>query len=67
MAIVKCKRGHFYDDSKHSVCPLCEKSEIEIYPNWPPDNKGMNLTVRPIPDDEGKRLVFTKVKRRIIR
>ncbi len=54
MAIVKCKRGHFYDDSKHSVCPLCEKSEIEIYPNWPPDNKGMNLTVRPIPDDEGK-------------
>lgn len=25
MAVVKCKSGHFYDDTKYSTCPHCNK------------------------------------------
>jgi hypothetical protein len=27
MAVVKCGRGHFYDDAKYDKCPMCNKSE----------------------------------------
>lgn len=27
MAIVKCSRGHYYDDEKYSECPMCKNSE----------------------------------------
>lgn len=26
MAIVKCGRGHFYDDAKYDTCPMCGKT-----------------------------------------
>ncbi|MCD8239186.1 MAG: FHA domain-containing protein [Clostridiales bacterium] len=26
MAIVKCGKGHYYDDEKYQQCPICEKS-----------------------------------------
>lgn len=29
MAVVKCEKGHFYDDEKYAQCPICEKGAPE--------------------------------------
>lgn len=36
MAIIRCPSGHFYDNEKHSMCPICNKSSG---PRWELDNE----------------------------
>ncbi|MBE5040327.1 FHA domain-containing protein [Ructibacterium gallinarum] len=35
MAMKRCNNGHFYDDTKHSVCPFCGVQKIDISKTMP--------------------------------
>lgn len=54
MAMKRCNNGHFYDSSKHSVCPFCGVRSVDVSVTMParniPQPNGVN-----IPNNDGQK------------
>lgn len=45
MAMKRCNNGHFYDNTKHSACPFCGVSDLDVSATMPvrnPVSSGVN-------------------------
>ncbi len=46
----RCENGHFYDPAKHTTCPYCGVSDIEIEPTTPKTPKSIKIGP-PVPEE----------------